>query len=172
MLRLKLVGALLVVGIAMLVSSWFWHVPQSENVSGVAPDFALPADGAMPATRLKALRGHVILLDFWATWCGPCRQEIPILAGLQSKYGSHGLQVVGVALDDSSTVGAIPDARRELGINYRVAIASQIPDLHGYDFASIPTLYLIGPHGALRGKWVGLDTDSDLDERVQELLPK
>ncbi|MDE2126681.1 MAG: TlpA family protein disulfide reductase [Armatimonadetes bacterium] len=172
MLRLKLVGAFLVLGIALLVGSWFWHVPQSERVSGTAPDFALPADGALPATRLTALRGHVVLLDFWATWCGPCREEIPELVALQSKYGSKGLEVIGVSLDDANTAAAIPDARQRLGINYRVAIASQIPDLHGYDFASIPTLYLIGPHGALRGKWVGLNADSDLDEQVQELLPR
>src|SRR5690242_17113905 len=66
----------------------------------LAPDFTLPQPGGQPLT-LSSYRGKIVLLDFWATWCYPCREEIPHFVEFQQKYGVRGLQVIGVSMDDS-----------------------------------------------------------------------
>ena len=73
------------------------------NLSGhsIAPDFSLP-ELTGEQFKISAYRGKVVLLDFWATWCDPCREEIPHLIELQTKYRGLGLQIVGVSMDDAS----------------------------------------------------------------------
>src|SRR5581483_9044173 len=88
--------------------------------SGVAPDFTLETlDGKN--VRLSELRGKAVLLNFWATWCGPCKIETPWLVELQKQYGSQGLQVIGIAMDDSGK-DDIARFAKDMGVNYPVLL--------------------------------------------------
>src|SRR5512138_1648113 len=91
----------------------------SDAVKGKpAPDFALK-DLNGNTVRLADLRGKAVLLNFWATWCPPCKVEIPWFVDLQKQYGPQGLQIVGVAMDDAGP-DAIAKFAKEMGINYTV----------------------------------------------------
>jgi len=87
----------------------------------LAPDFTLPQLDGSPLT-LSSYRGKIVLLDFWATWCVPCRDEIPHFVELQNKYGDAGLQIIGISMDDS------PDPVRpfaqQFHMNYPVVIGN------------------------------------------------
>jgi thiol-disulfide isomerase/thioredoxin len=67
---------------------------------------------------LKALRGHVVLLDYWATWCGPCRMATPTLESLHRKYAKQGLRVVGISVDDPTTVAQVPAFAKLMHVTY------------------------------------------------------
>lgn len=128
MLRTRL---LLIGGILLLVALFARIAAVAPRATGPkqpVPELAFPANTpGLPAT-LADLKGKVVLLDFWATWCSPCRQSIPELAALQTKYGNKGLQVIGVSVDDASTQSQIPKAIQALGINYPIL---RVDDLKG-----------------------------------------
>src|SRR5438874_1949234 len=86
--------------------------------SSIAPDFSLESlDGG--TMRLSDLRGKAVLLNFWATWCGPCKIEMPWFVEMQKQYRPQGLQIIGVALDDSGKE-AIQKFAKEMGVNYTI----------------------------------------------------
>jgi thiol-disulfide isomerase/thioredoxin len=119
------------------------------SVGEFAPNFQLPAardaqTGAL-TVRLADLRGKVVYLDFWASWCGPCKQSFPWMNELQSHYGSKGLQIVAVDVDTHSD-----DARAFLAAlppQFRVAFDSQGVTPRQYAIRGMPTSVLIGPDG-------------------------
>jgi thiol-disulfide isomerase/thioredoxin len=91
--------------------------------ASAAPDFTLESlDGK--SVRLSDLRGKAVLLNFWATWCGPCKIETPWLVELQKQYGSQGLQVIGVAMDDSGK-DEIAKFAKDMGVNYPVLLGKE-----------------------------------------------
>lgn len=105
--------------------------------------------------RLKDYAGKVLIVDLWATWCGPCRQEIPHLVGLQEKYGAQGLQVIGLDLSDepADTINSFASSMR---INYKLAWAT--PELANSLLAgqdSIPQTYVISRDGKILHRFVG-----------------
>jgi len=105
--------------------------------------------------RLKDYAGKVVIVDLWATWCGPCRQEIPHLVELQNKYSAQGLEVIGLDLNDEPAE-TINSFARELKINYKLAWAT--PELAGQMLAgqdSIPQTYIISRDGKILHRFVG-----------------
>lgn len=105
--------------------------------------------------RLKDYAGKVVVLDLWATWCPPCRQEIPHLVGLQEKYKAQGLEVVGLDLNDEPA-DAINSFARDMNINYKLAWAT--PEIAGELLAgrdSIPQTYIISRDGKILQRFVG-----------------
>lgn len=114
-------------------------------VGSAAPALNLTALDGQPVS-LSALKGKVVVVDFWATWCGPCLQEIPGYIELQKKYGDQGVVIIGVSLDTkkASEVKKFVSAK---GINYPVAIGSgeHVDAFGGFD--AIPTTFLIGRDG-------------------------
>ncbi len=136
-----------------------------------APDFTLKtADGKPPYTK-AILKGKVIILDFWATWCGPCRESIPELARLTEKYGDKGLQVIGISTDDKRTRAQVPAAIKALGINYPVVFASDSPDIAAsYPTQALPTMFILDRKGNLRGAQTGYDPSGRWEERIEVLL--
>jgi peroxiredoxin len=118
----------------------------------LAPDFTLPSVDGKTIT-LSQLRGKVVLLDFWATWCAPCRSAIPHLNGLYKVYQTRGLEIIGVSLD----TGSRERVRRfatSMGIQYPIIIADD-EVLKNYGISPIPTTYLIDREGYVSSKWVG-----------------
>jgi thiol-disulfide isomerase/thioredoxin len=136
----------------------------------------------LPPLRLEALgggtkdlydwHGHVIVLNFWATWCGPCRTEVPHLIRYQDRYGSAGLQVVGVALDVPRKVR---NFARTLGIDYPVLLADPASERillprWGDPSRSLPFTVVIGRDGHIHYMLNGILDDETFDDYVVPLM--
>ncbi len=117
---------------------------------------------------LAALRGKVVLLNFWATWCGPCRMEIPEFERLQREYAGK-LQVVGLSVDELPPA-AVAKKAAALGINYPVAIASLAVQKRFGPINSIPVTWVIDPHGMLQQRNHGANPYAVFNTEVRTLL--
>lgn len=169
-LRNTLVGvtALLAAGLG------YWAAIALNNehaVGGAARSFTLPGiDGH--AHRLEDWRGKLVLVNFWATWCPPCREEIPLLMRAQQEYGAHGLQVVGIAIDDREAVSTYSDS---VGISYPVLLGSDIGfDLmqaYGNSSGVLPYSVLVSPEGRLIADRRGAYTENELIKLISGHLP-
>jgi peroxiredoxin len=113
----------------------------------VAPDFTLRTMGG-PNLRLQEQRGQVVLVNFWATWCGPCRQEIPHLNRLHEKYRASGFQVLGVNIDDDAR--AATELATRLGIKFPVLLDTDKKASRLYDMSAMPATVVIDRDGRVR----------------------
>jgi peroxiredoxin len=131
-----------------------------------APDFTLTStDGTR--VSLAEYRGKVVLLNFWATWCGPCKAEIPSFIKMQEKYGARGLVIVGVALDEPADVRGYV---RSSGINYPILIGDAgIANEYG-GIRSIPTSFLIDREGKIVDSRIGLQPEGLWPSEIEKLL--
>jgi peroxiredoxin len=139
------------------------------NVQGVqAPDFALMSlDGSK--VKLSDYRGKAVLLNFWATWCSPCRVEMPWFEDLQKQYGKDGLVVLGIAMDDSEPA-KIAQFASALGVNYPVLLGTdQVSDDYG-SVQYLPTTFYIGRDGLIVDKLTGLLDRKDIEDAVKKAL--
>ena len=117
---------------------------------------------------LADYKGKVVVLDFWATWCGPCRAEIPGFTELQSKYASQGFSMIGISMDDEP--GPVVEFYKEFRMNYPVAVGNQrIGELYG-GILGLPTTFLIGRDGRIYAKHTGGVNPALIEEEVQQLL--
>ena len=140
-----------------------------EDVRSDAPDFTLPMLGG-GKFKLSSLKGKVVILDFWATWCPPCREEIPDFIALKNKYADKGLEIVGVALDNGGEKDVAPFAK-EQGINYITVIGDdKITQKYG-GIRGIPTTFIIDTNGKIVEKHVGLTSREVFEESIINLLP-
>jgi peroxiredoxin len=133
----------------------------------VAPDFSLPSvTGEQLA--LSQYRGKVVLLDFWATWCGPCREEIPRFVDLQSKYGNRGLQIIGVSMDDSPE--PVRDFCQRFKMNYPVVMGNaKTGELYG-GVLGLPIAFLIGRDGRILARHIGATDISVFEKEIVSQL--
>jgi thiol-disulfide isomerase/thioredoxin len=170
-----LVGAFLaVLAVAGLyLINRYWIAPattRSVRASGdhpMSPTFSL-TDLNGRNLELSTYRGKVVLLDFWATWCGPCRIEIPGFVGLQDRYREEGLAVIGISLDDGPE--PVREFYREFKMNYPVAMGDdKVSELFG-GILGLPTTFLIGRDGRIYAKHVGATDISVFEEEIKELL--
>jgi thiol-disulfide isomerase/thioredoxin len=136
---------------------------------GMAPGFTLPSISGEKVS-LSAYAGRVVVLDFWATWCPPCRQLIPSMVALHERYSPQGLTVIGIALDREGERVVGPIAREAkipypilLGVNTNIAEAYGKVD-------SIPTVFIIDRKGRLVRKLVGLHPFEELESQVKRYL--
>jgi len=148
------------------------------TVAVAAPSFAIPQKG-QPAPPIKVVstsgqqislanyKGYVLVIDFFATWCPPCREAIPHLNGLSRKYGRQGLQVLGLSLDDGDE-GGVKDFIASKRIVYPVALAGQDVQTD-YGLRSLPTVYVIDKKGNVADKFMG---GSDETLKTMETLIK
>jgi peroxiredoxin len=115
--------------------------------SAIAPDFTLRTlDG--PNLRLQEQRGRVVLVNFWATWCGPCRQEIPHLNKLYEKYRASGFVLLGVNIDDDAKVAS--DLALKLGVKFPVLMDTDKTVSRLYDMSAMPATIVIDRDGRVR----------------------
>jgi thiol-disulfide isomerase/thioredoxin len=136
--------------------------------SSPAPDFSLESlDGK--TTRLSDFRGKAVLLNFWATWCGPCKIEMPWFVDFQKQYGTQGLQIVGVAMDDASKED-IGKFAKDMGVNYPILIGKEaVGDQYG-GVPALPETFLIARDGKIVDKIIGLRGKSEIEDAIKEAL--
>jgi peroxiredoxin len=136
------------------------------SAEGIAPAFIL-ADLKGGEVSLADLRGKVVLLNFWATWCPPCRREIPDFISLQSQYGAQGLQIVGIGTDEPEKVRIYAV---ENGMNYPVLFGTdEVARKYG-GIDAIPTTFLIDREGKIVTKYVGLRSREEFEQAIRKLL--
>jgi len=133
-----------------------------------APNFSLK-DGDGKTVSLTDYRGKVVLLDFWATWCGPCKIEIPWFIDFQRKNQDKGLVVLGVSMDDEGWEVVKPFAK-EMKVNYRLVIGNdQTAQLYG-GVDALPTTFLIDRDGRIAAVHVGLADRKAIENGIEQLL--
>jgi cytochrome c biogenesis protein CcmG/thiol:disulfide interchange protein DsbE len=133
-----------------------------------APNFSLKdSDGKM--VRLSDYKGKVVLLDFWATWCGPCKIEIPWLKDFQRRYKDKGFEVIGISMDEEGWQVVKPFVS-EVGINYRVVIGDDsTAQLYG-GVDALPTAFVIDREGRIAAVHVGLTSKGEIQNGIEEVL--
>ena len=150
--------------------------PRSVNAASVkpdkdrrqAPEFALKdADGKV--VRLSDYKGKVVLLDFWATWCSPCKVEIPWFMELQRKNKDKGFEVLGVAMDDEGWEAVKPYIAK-MAVNYRILAGTDETAQKYGGVDALPTTFLIDRAGKIAAVHVGLASKKDFEDGVQTLL--
>jgi peroxiredoxin len=140
------------------------------NVRGkLAPDFTLKALDGTPV-KLSELRGKAVLLNFWATWCEPCKVEIPWFVDLQNQYGDQGLQIVGVAMDDDAKPEKIGAFTKQLGVNYKILVGNDaVGDLYG-GIENLPTTFYVGRDGKIVARVIGLRGRKEAEDYIKATL--
>lgn len=158
----------------VLMAATIWFVGRSSSNLGPAPTLDLPvitAQGELGAehVRLTEQRGKVVLFDFWATWCGPCRMMTPVLQRLHTRYASQGLVVVGVNVDESGPA-VVPRFRERFGIQYPLVYDVGSTWSTRYGVEGLPTLVLIDRQGNIRYRHAGVESEGELQSLVESLL--
>jgi cytochrome c biogenesis protein CcmG/thiol:disulfide interchange protein DsbE len=147
-----------VLGIALAAAS---HFMKDElypvNVGSKAPDFRAKVLGDSAYKTFADYKGQVVLLNIWATWCGPCVQEIPSLQKLHQLYGDKGLKLVAVSIDDYVSEDSIAKFAKNLGVTFQVLHDSTRKIENAYQVTGYPETFIIGPEGTIRRKWIGPD---------------
>ena len=167
----------LLFGVAMLPR--LFHASDPPFVGKASPEFSVPlvanadhapkaADGSIPtALSISGLKGKAVILDFWATWCGPCNAEAPILDQVAKKYADRGLVVVGVSQDDS------PELPREWvksrRVSYPLAFDAERVS-RNFAVESLPTMVVLDRNGVVRAIRIGMTPSSEIQDIVEKIL--
>ena len=150
--KIMLRNLLFVAGIGLLIFIWYKY-RQPDFIGGdMAPDFSFTLEGGREQ-KLSDFKGKYVVLQFWGSWCGPCRQENPILVELYNKFHDKGLEMVSVAIE--SKAEDWQRAIRQDGLNWPYHIMES-QDFGGpissmYNIRYIPSVFLIGPDGKIIG---------------------
>jgi len=148
-------------------SAKYDDVPRiAGNVKGkVAPEFELKTLDNK-TVRLSDLKGKAVLVNFWATWCGPCKIEMPWFVDLQKQYGPQGLEIVGIAMDDSDDK-TISDFVKEMGVNYTILKGKEsVGEAYG-GVVGLPTTFFIGRDGKIIDQAAGLVSRSEIEQNIK-----
>jgi peroxiredoxin len=117
---------------------------------------------------LDDFRGRVVLLNFWATWCGPCRVELPAFSSWQNRYGKEGFQVVAVSMDDD--VAPVGKTARRLHLNFPIVMGDEQLGIDYGRVLGLPVTYLIGRNGKIAARFAGETDLKQMESKVRELL--
>jgi cytochrome c biogenesis protein CcmG, thiol:disulfide interchange protein DsbE len=146
-------------------------IPAQANQPGKpAPDFSLPGTGG--PVRLADLRGQLVYVDFWASWCAPCKQSFPFLNEMQDKYGARGFTVVGINVDIRRA-----DADRFLAgtpARFPIAFDDKGETPKAYAVRGMPSSYLVAPDGRVLSAHVGFKEEDKkaLEDKIRQALPR
>jgi len=138
-----------------------------DSAGKAAPDFQLPTlDGKQ--LKLSDYRGKAVLLNFWATWCGPCKIEMPWFVELQKKYRDKGFEVFGVAMESSPDDTA--EFAKRIGLNYTIVMGNDaVADLYG-GLNGLPISFYIDRDGRIVAKSLGLTGRDEIEENIRKAL--
>jgi len=171
--KTKTVAALAILAVIAFIATRHRSSPASpmrgENAvtHPLAPDFFL-SDLSGQTLQLSRYRGKVVLLNFWATWCAPCRNEIPRFVDLQNKCDKESVQIIGISLDDDPRL--VRAFYQQLRMNYPVAIGdAKLAEQYG-GILGLPVSFLIGRDGRIYAKHAGETDISQIERDIQSLL--
>jgi len=138
------------------------------EVGSEAPDFELPTL-AGDELSLRSLRGQVVLVDFWATWCGPCRQEMPALQRLYEELAGRGVEIVAINVD--ARPQTVPPYVRREGLTFPIVLGG-VAEQARYRVSGLPTLFVVDQSGVIRYRHIGYapGAESVLAEEIEALL--
>lgn len=141
----------------------------SVKTGSVAPDFQLNTLDGKPV-KLSAYRGKAVLLNFWATWCGPCKVETPWLVDFYKQYQPQGLEIVGVSMDDDGSNDEIAKFVKEMNINYTIVQGTEkVADAYG-GIDGLPISFFIDRNGKVVDMTIGLRGKRDLEDDIKKAL--
>jgi thiol-disulfide isomerase/thioredoxin len=141
-------------------------VGQMQN--GAAPDFTLESLDGKPV-RLSDYRGKPVVLNFWATWCGPCKIEMPWFVDFQKQYGPAGVQFLGVAMDDAKTED-IAEFAKSMKVNYPILIGKEsVGDAYG-GVQFLPETFYIDRNGKIVDKAFGLKGRREIEDDIKKIM--
>jgi|DewCreStandDraft_4_1066084.scaffolds.fasta_scaffold47763_2 thiol-disulfide isomerase/thioredoxin len=160
----KLVTALLVAGVCVFALSAMLSRPGTA-----ATDIGILVDGK--EHRLSSLKGKVVLLDFWATWCGPCRMSMPGIQQLYTEKRDKGFEVLGVAIERDSNA-PVRQVLEALGVTYPAGFPVSKQEVEAYNPSGLPTMVLVDRGGRIRWRQEGYSQqlEQELRALVEELL--
>jgi thiol-disulfide isomerase/thioredoxin len=181
-------NAIVLTIVALVVAAMIYSGARNSRASGASsgvvdgPDSALQGDlkGKMAPNfelatldggkmRLSDLKGKAVVLDFWATWCVPCKIEMPWFVELQKQYGPEGLAIVGVAMDDASNED-IAKFAKELGVNYPILRGKEaVGEAYG-GLPGLPTTFFIGRDGVIVSQDAGLVSRKQIENNIKAAL--
>jgi peroxiredoxin len=161
------IALMLVVGLRMARRTQ-QHSSISQMKGDIAPDFTLQSlDGQ--TVHLSDFRGKAVLLNFWATWCAPCKIEMPWFVELQKQYGGEGLQILGVAMDDASPKNIAAFAK-DMGVNYPVLLGKEaVGDAYG-GVQFLPESFYIDRNGKVLDKAFGLKGRGEIEDGIKKII--
>ncbi len=154
--------------ISLLLAALLGGSAMAVDVGQTAPGFDLP--GRLAAVKLSDYKGQTVYLDFWASWCGPCKQSFPWMNDIQTRYGSQGLRVIGINVDQKTD-----DAKKFLkdtpaGFDVAFDASGQTPKT--YAIKGMPTSVLIGPDGKVLSVHSGFKDEqrAELEGQIKQAL--
>jgi len=143
---------------------------RAEVESSPAPDFELALLEKGKPIRLSSFRGHVVVLNFWASWCAPCRVEAPGLRRVSQRYRDQGVRFLGVDYrDDAAAARAFVD---EFRLGYPSVSDPSGSLTHDYELIGFPTTFIIDPAGTMRYRFVGYLDEAVLEEALNDVLSR
>jgi len=120
---------------------------------------------------LQEHRGKIVILNFWATWCVPCREEMPLLVSIQNRYADQGVVVIGASADEASTQNRIPEFLQKLKITFPVWVGANTRDMEKLGLGTgMPATAVIDQEGRIVGRILGTVEKKDLTYRIEYLL--
>lgn len=119
----------------------------AETISGNAPDFTLKSNSGKNI-KLSEYRGQVVLLNFWASWCGPCRQEMPLLNNMQKKYGKLGFAILGVNVEEDSSPAK--SYLKDIQVTFPILFDTENKASKAYNVSAMPSTVMIDRNGKMR----------------------
>jgi thiol-disulfide isomerase/thioredoxin len=141
--------------------------PLAQTTASMLP--ASPRPTSHLSRWLSGYKGQAVLLNFWATWCGPCKIEMPWFVELQKEYGPQGLQIVGVAMDDSSK-DDIAKFVKEMGVNYPILLGKEAVGEQYGGVNVLPTTFFIDRDGKIVAREFGLQSRSLFVDDIKKSL--
>lgn len=171
--NLLLFGAALVALGAGYWAAQLLHAPKAPDGTGSGFIDLSGTDLEGKPRQLSEWRGKVIVLNFWATWCPPCKEEIPLFIATQNRLGASGLQIIGVAIDQAPEVAAY---QKQASINYPILIGDthvyKVMEAYGNTRAGLPFSVVIDREGLVRQRKLGAFRGTELDDALGPLLEK
>ena len=144
------------------------QVNTSQSNKMKAPDFTLTSTNGKKI-NLSDYKGKIVILDFWATWCGPCRRGVPDLVDIQKEFKNK-VVVIGISLDDQRTMNDIPPFMKQYGINYPIVYGTNKVVMDYGNIQAIPTSFVIDKNGYIVDQNIGLVPKSKFVNKINSLI--